>query len=56
MEIDITFDTYIVSNVKIQFCQKKKKNVLILRRSLIYNPPFYFSFNLLHLKQPRTVQ
>ena len=28
MEIDITFDTYIVSNVKTQFCQKKK-NVLM---------------------------
>lgn len=25
MEIDITFDTYIVSNVKTQFCQKKEE-------------------------------
>lgn len=55
MEIDITFDTYIVSNAENEFCQKKK-NVLVWLRSLIYNPSFYFSFNLLHLKQPRTVQ
>ena len=39
MEIDITFDTYIVSNAENEFCQKKK-NVLMLRRSSIYNSSF----------------
>lgn len=38
MEIDITFDTYIVSNAENEFCQKKK-NVLVWLRSLI--DPFY---------------
>lgn len=54
MEIDITFDIYIVSNIKIQFCQKKKNVAKQAHPSISFLSIFFFYF--LNPKNSRTVR